>query len=148
MKFSRETHLDCPFDAAVQAVRRTALLSQVARPVISFTSNKPVPDTWAEETYWFKLRLFGVLPMGQQAIRVSIQESNGLFTLHDAGFSNLIERWDHRITITEAGGMTRYRDDLDIDAGFLTPFVWLFAKAFFRHRQRRLVKLAASGFDF
>jgi len=34
-----------------------------------------------------------------------------------------------------------------IKAGVLTPFVWLFARLFYAHRQRRWATLAAKGFN-
>jgi len=34
-----------------------------------------------------------------------------------------------------------------IEAGILTPFVWLFARLFYAHRQRRWAALAAKGFS-
>ena len=58
-----------------------------------------------------------------------------------------VERWDHLITIAPDGpSRTRYRDTVDIEAGLLTPFVWLFAQFFYRHRQRRWRALAQTGF--
>ncbi len=148
MKFSRQLRLECSFAAAVDAVRRPALFHYVAYPVLSVEAVDAEPAQWAEETYWFRLKLLGVVPMGQQAIRVSMERTDDTFKLHDAGFSNLIDRWDHRITVRDAGTHTDYQDSLDISAGLLTPFIWLFAKLFFRHRQRRLARLAASGFNF
>ncbi len=148
MKFSLKQRLECSFGDTVAAVRRPALFRHVAAPVISAEAVDPEPDQWAEETYWFSLKLLGVLPLGQQAIRVTMVETQDTFTLHDAGYSKLIKRWDHRITIRNAGTQTDYQDDVDVDAGLLTPFVWLFANLFFRHRQRRLARVAASGFNF
>ena len=148
MKFSRQQRLECRFRAAVDAVRRPALFVHVAYPVLSVEAVDSMPERWAEDTYRVSLKLFGVLPMGQQAICVTMNETDDTFTLHDAGYSRLIKKWDHHITIRDGGMHTDYTDSLDIDAGILTPFIWLFAKLFFRHRQRRLAKLAAGGFDF
>ena len=36
-----------------------------------------------------------------------------------------------------ADGRTRYSDEVLIEAGLLTCFVWAFAQWFYRHRQRR-----------
>jgi len=50
--------------------------------------------------------------------------------LRDNGYSPLITKWDHVITAQEVSGGTLYRDRVTIEAGILTPFVWLFARQF------------------
>jgi hypothetical protein len=45
-------------------------------------------------------------------------------------------------------GMTRYTDEVEIHAGLLTVPAWLFALAFYGHRQRRLNRLVAAGFAY
>jgi hypothetical protein len=58
--------------------------------------------------------------------------------LRDNGHSALIKTWDHRITIaSDDQGGTLYRDEVEVRAGLLTPFIWVFAQIFYRHRQRR-----------
>ena len=53
------------------------------------------------------------------------------------------------ITIEPTGdGRSAYEDRLDIDAGWRTPFVAAFAKAFYAHRQRNWKKLVDSGFVY
>ena len=37
---------------------------------------------------------------------------------------------------------------LSFRAGVLTPFIWLFAQLFYRHRQSRWRRLVANGFDY
>lgn len=68
--------------------------------------------------------------------------------LGDNGYSPLISKWDHLITAQEVNGGTLYRDSVTIKAGVLTPFVWLFARLFYAHRQRRWATLAANGFNY
>ena len=47
-------------------------------------------------------------------------------------------RWDHRVREPPLGeGRCRYFDEVEIEAGPLTAVVWLFARWFYRHRQRR-----------
>ena len=57
----------------------------------------------------------------------------------------MIRKWDHWITVApNPDGSTDYRDEVEISAGVLTPFVWIFAQLFYRHRQRRWRGLAAT----
>jgi len=37
---------------------------------------------------------------------------------------------------------------VDIEAGLLTPFIWLFSQVFYRHRQRRWQALVKRQFAF
>ena len=67
---------------------------------------------------------------------------------HDAGYSDLIKVWDHQIRLEDYYGMTRYTDVVEVHAGVLTVPAWLFAYAYYTHRQRRLNRLVASGFAY
>jgi hypothetical protein len=40
------------------------------------------------------------------------------------------------------------RDTVEVRAGVLTPFIWLFAQLFYRHRQRRWRALVARRFAY
>jgi hypothetical protein len=55
--------------------------------------------------------------------------------------------WNHNISFREVGpGKVSYADEIEIQAGWLTPAIWLFAHLFYRHRQRRWkVLLKKSG---
>ena len=152
MQIDLATQLPCSLAEVIAEVRTPRLLRQVASPLLSFSPLAPTefPTTWGEGTYWVKLKLFGVLPIGRQAIVITYPqaESADTFMLRDNGYSPLIRRWDHLITAQEASGGTLYRDHVTIEAGILTPFVWLFARLFYAHRQRRWATLAANGFNY
>ncbi len=149
MRFKLETQLPCSLERAIAEVKKPRLLMHVARPLLRFepTRGTVVPEEWGEATYWFRLLFLGVLPLGDQAVSVTIQETVDGFTLRDNGHSRLIRRWDHLITIREANGATLYSDTVELDAGFATPVVWLFSRLFFAHRQRRWRRLASGGFS-
>ncbi len=150
MHLELDTRLPCSLEQAVAEVKQPRLLFHIARPMVYFApcDGTVIPEQWRERTYWFQLKLLGILPFGKQAVRISFQERPGCFTVRDNGFSALIRKWDHRITITENNGEVIYRDQLELDAGILTPFVWVFARVFYGHRQSRWRKLAQSGFDY
>lgn len=144
------TVLPCRLQDAVGQVMQPRLLMHVARPLVRFTAIEPamLPQLWSAGTYWMKLTLLGFVPFGKQAVVISFPAAAHGFAMRDAGHSALVKVWNHRITITREAEQTIYRDQVDIDAGVLTPFVWLFAQVFYRHRQRRWVKLALAGFDY
>jgi len=150
MRVDVATDLDGSVDDAIAHVGTTRLLRFVAWPLVHFTPVDPPvwPDRWTDGTYWVNVRLFGWLPFGQQAIVISHPESTDGFLLRDNGYSALVRRWDHTISITTVAGRTRYRDVVIIEAGVFTLPVWLFAQVFYRHRQRRWRLLARQGFRY
>lgn len=144
----RETLIDAPARQCIAAVMTPALLQHVASPWLSFepVANSEWPARWEPGPFPVHMKLFGWLPMGVQIIDISLPSAPaGSFRLRDNGRSALIERWDHLISIEAVGRRTRYIDRVDIRAGWRTPFVWLFARGFYAHRQRRWRRLADSG---
>ena len=54
--------------------------------------------------------------------------------------------WNHRIELKEIDDkQCLYSDIVEIDAGWKTLFVYLWAKCFYAHRQRRWIKLLKSN---
>jgi hypothetical protein len=144
MQLQISTYLDCSIEQAITHAKTTRMLKFVAHPLVHFTPITPStwPDTWAEGTYWVGVRILGLLPFGRQAIVISFPPSEDGFLLRDNGFSALVNVWDHTISISSEAGQTRYMDTVTINAGVFTLPVWLFAQAFYRHRQRRWRLLA------
>lgn len=143
-----ETNLPAtPADCAA-AVMTPALLHHVAAPLVRFepVQSAAWPARWTPGPFPVRLKLFGLLPLGEQTIDISFPSAApGCFALRDNGHSRLIPRWDHLITIEAADGGTRYTDRVEIEADWRTPFVWLFARLFYAHRQRRWRRLVAQG---
>jgi hypothetical protein len=106
---------------------------------------------WSPGKYRIRLLLGGRLPIGEHVINLqrTLQDTEAseakLVVWHDAGYSDLIKVWDHQIVLVDFLGMTRYADEVQIHAGLLTVPTWLFALAFYGHRQRRLNRLVAAG---
>lgn len=143
------SHLDCSADEAWERVGTSALLHHITAPLIRFVPRKvtPFPTRWNVGEYRACMFLLGFLPVGWQAIRISIPEpENGVRFLRDNGYGPLIQVWDHWIEIAPEGGGTRYVDRVTVEAGWLTPLISGFAKLFYSHRQRRWKALAAANF--
>ena len=148
MKVDLSTTIDLPAEAVWAEVQTATLLMHIAWPLIRFVplGKEPFDAFKPGGRYLVKLRLFGVLPFGTQWIVTSLNEpANGGWPkrLHDDGNGAMIRKWDHWITIEpNPDGSTSYRDEVDVSAGVLTPFIWAFAQLFYRHRQRRWRALA------
>ena len=144
------TQLDCSPDEAFSRVQHSALLEHVAAPLIRFVpGGKPFPETWKPGEYRAWMFLFGVIPLGWQAVVISLPEPRGdVRFVRDNGCGPLIRQWDHWIAIgpDPSGEGTRYIDQVTIDAGVFTPVIAAFARVFYAHRQRRWRALAANRF--
>jgi hypothetical protein len=97
------------------------------------------------------LRLFGLVPLGTRTL-VFERIDPECMEVQTRERDQLVRRWDHLIRLRSLDtGRCRYSDKIEIEAGWLTPLVWLFAAWFYRHRQRRWQtvarRLAGSGRD-
>jgi hypothetical protein len=53
-----------------------------------------------------------------------------------------VQVWNHDIRLIEKDeNHTQYTDRVEIHAGWKTAFIWLWANAFYRHRQRKWIRL-------
>lgn len=132
-------------------MQTSALLEHVAAPLIRFKpkGGAQLPAIWREGEYRAGMWLFGVIPIGWQAVVISHPEPEGAVRfVRDNGYGPLIKRWDHWISIAPApsGPGTAYTDTVTIEAGLLTPLIAAFARVFYAHRQRRWRALARSEF--
>jgi len=145
------TVLSCPPERVWQEVQTPRLLLQIAYPLVVFEPVQPsaFPETWDEENYLVRMRLFGFLPFGEQWIVIKKTISGEKYEMLDDGHSRIIKQWRHLITVQQTSeGFTRYTDTVDIEAGWLTPGIWLFATIFYSHRQRRWRKLVGKDFRY
>jgi hypothetical protein len=138
-------------DRVWDEVQTSRLLEYVAAPLVRFRAVDPpeLPPVWSDATYEVRMLVLGWLPVGRQLIRISRSTNTTTRELRDDGSGRIARRWDHTIRVEPASdGRTKYTDDVEVRAGILTAFVWVFAQLFYRHRQRRLCELARRGFEY
>lgn len=84
-----------------------------------------------------RLYLFGVIPLWRHTVRViEGDEAKGEACTEEHG--GPLRRWRHRLTAEPVDGNScRYTDEVDIDAGWLTPVAAATARRFYRYRHRR-----------
>lgn len=123
-----------------EKLQRLKTLQYIASPYASF-----VPVDENTEMVWqvgstssFRFKLFGVIPFGTHKIRIERFDIDGI---QSREHNEHVPVWDHIITLRDVGNQTEYTDEVDIKAGLKTPFIWLWAKAFYAHRQRKWIKL-------
>lgn len=152
MRTRISTVLDCPKERVWQEVQRSALLEYIAAPLVRFAPLQPsrLPETWDEGCYQVRMKIFGWFSFGNHWVVISKpQAKDGIFQIRDNGYGDHIAKWDHWITIQDTpAGKTLYTDQVDIEAGLLTPLIWLFSQVFYRHRQQRWRMLVRQNFKY
>jgi hypothetical protein len=123
-----------------EKLQRLETLQTVAAPYASFTpvskDTDPVWQVGGVSAYRFKL--FGLIPFGTHIIRIERFDMN---TVQSREHNEHVHVWDHKITLRDRGNETEYTDEVEIRAGWKTVFIWLWANAFYAHRQRRWIAL-------
>ena len=126
-----------------EKLQRSDTLQYVAAPYASFTPvNKDIDMVWqigSTSSYGFKL--FGIIPFGTHTIHIERFDIDGI---QSREHNEHVPLWDHKITLRDAGTQTEYTDEVEILAGWKTPFIWLWANAFYAHRQRKWIRLLQS----
>ena len=98
----------------------------------------PLSEDWIEGVvYRVRFKIFGIIPMGG-IHSLKIEKIDHIDKILRSQESNdLIQIWNHDLIVQKENDLTKYTDRIDIEAGFLTSFVCIFAKCLYRHRQRR-----------
>jgi hypothetical protein len=145
MRVYVESLLACSPEKVWEEVQRPALHREIVRPLFRFVPADPpqFPERWLEgATMHFKGYLFGIIPLGTHTIFLERIDAAAR-EIQSRESEPLVRRWDHLVRVRPSGDrQVLYSDEILIDAGWLTPFVWLFAQWFYRHRQRRWRRVA------
>jgi hypothetical protein len=125
-------------------IQKPQSLQFISAPILYFIPKKDtiLKDGWETNTeYNLSLFLLGFIPLGPHKIVVNkISRSTNEIITSESGL--LAKTWNHKIKFeTINSKQIKYNDNVEIKAGFLTIFIWLFAQFFYRHRQRRWKKL-------
>ncbi len=127
-------------DTVFQKLQKLETLQYIAWPYAAF---EPVGDAghiWkAGSTSSYRFRLFGVIPFGTHTIHIVRFDPDGVRSHEGNGH---VPVWNHDITMDQVDAEhTKYTDRVEIQAGWKTVFIWLWANAFYAHRQRKWIRL-------
>ena len=137
------TPLEASADAVWVAVKTPAAFRFVTRRLLAVPVIADRQDDWHEgETVVGWVFLFGFLPFSRHHLHIArIDDSTRTLSSRESG--GAVTVWDHDIEVTPIDGTTcHYRDRIEIKAGILSPVVVLYARWFYRMRQRRWRALA------
>lgn len=147
--------LNCSAGEMWQQVTRPAVLEYVTWPMIVWQPDEPWPEHWEAKDYLSEISLFGVLPFGTQLVGIREVPGTGpIRRLRDdghgaGGTADRIKQWDHLMEVRpheSDPSRTRYRDTVDVDAGWLTLPLWAYAAVYYHYRQLRWRWLVRTGF--
>jgi hypothetical protein len=134
------TRLVCSEDELWQKIIEPVSLQFVASPIVRFVPVREggLTGEWQVGIpYHLRLYFLKCIPLGRHTIQLMrIDKAANRIVSQESG--RLARSWKHIIRFREvAPGVVSYADEIEIRAGWVTPFIWLFAQVFYRHRQRR-----------
>jgi hypothetical protein len=153
MRLTMTSTFTYPAERIWAEVQTTRLMLTVIQPLVQFQPAKPpvLPEQWTTGDYTGRMTLLGLIPLGEHMIRISfpVTQHAGEYQVRDHGRGQVIARWDHLITVRKLdAARTHYQDDVEVEAGLLTPLVWLFAQLYYRYRHWRWRQLIRANFDY
>ncbi len=131
-------------DVVFQKLQRPETLQTIAKPYAAFEPVDNAATIWTvgSKSSW-RLRLFGFIPFGTHTIRI-VRFAPGRISSQEG--NEHVPVWNHDILLVPIDeNHTEYTDRVEIQAGWKTVFVWLWAKAFYAHRQRKWIRLLRKG---
>ncbi len=146
MTVRKSSFFQAPVEKIFDKLQRLETLQYIAYPYATF---EPVDGKqeliWEKDTIFsFRFKLFGVIPFGVHTIKVI------WFSLEEGIFTNEtnphVPMWNHEIVLERVDeNTTKYTDIVEINAGWKTVFVYVWAVCFYSHRQRKWKKLLDSN---
>ncbi len=127
-------------EAVFQKLQRLETLQFIAKPYASFEPVGNTQSVWSVgSTSSYRFNLFCLIPFGTHTIHIVRFETDGISSKEE---NEHVPVWNHDITLVKLGdNHTEYTDHVEIKAGWKTIFIWLWANAFYAHRQRKWIKM-------
>ena len=150
MRVALKLVLDCPPDAAWDALQSPAVFREVFHPLANVEPIDPptFPQAWPDGPSLLRITSFsGLVPLGEQLMDLSRTERGDVRILEDDGHPvtgplTPLTLWRHRMAVAPTGdGTTLYRDRLDF-RGPASAAYWPVLWELWQYRGGRLRKLA------
>lgn len=140
---TKTSRFPAPGKVIFKKLKSMQTLQYIASPYATFTPvNKNDDLMWKKgEIFSFHFKLFGVIPFGIHTIKV-IDFNEETYQIYTNESNTYVPIWNHRILLKPLGeNDSQYTDVVEIYAGWKTPLVYLWAKSFYSHRQKKWLKL-------
>jgi len=137
-----QTYFKTSADTAWETLKKKDTFLFITDGFLGFSGNKKWPEKFYEGLVIdSRLFFFHIFPSWKHRLLVvKVDDVNKELYSNENG--GPIKIWNHLIKIEpEADQSCKYTDQIEIEAGLLTPFVWGYAHVFYRYRQKRWRKL-------
>jgi hypothetical protein len=127
-------------NTAWEKVQTSALLEFVAKGKLRF---KPLdgkfPEIWKQgATVKTAMYAYGIIPLGGVHTLYMEKIDGENKVIQSKEWDSFASVWNHKISMKRTGdGSIRYEDEIIIYGGLWTGLISLWAKSFYRHRQKR-----------
>lgn len=129
-------------DEIFRRLQKLKTLQYIAHPYATFKSVDDTEElTWQEDSaFAFHFKLFALIPFGVHTIKViQFDIEKGIYTQEG---NKHVPVWNHKIILEKIDeNTTKYTDIVEIQAGWKTLFVYLWANCFYAHRQKKWKRL-------
>ena len=127
-------------DVVFEKLQKLETLQTIAKPYATFEPVGTAEPVWTVgHTSAYRFHLFGVIPFGTHTIHIFRFDPDGGSSREG---NEQVPVWNHDITMIPLDdNHIKYTDRVEIQAGWKTPFIWLWANAFYVHRQRKWIHL-------
>ena len=131
-------------DVIFEKLQKLETLQYIAEPYATFEPVGAAEPVWTVgSTSAYRFRLFSVISFGTHKIHIVRFDPEGVSSREG---NEHVSVWNHDITmIPRDENHTEYTDQIEIRAGWKTVLIWLWAKAFYAHRQRKWIRLLRTG---
>lgn len=120
-----------------------AALAQVCAGVVAF-DGLPEGRTYTGQRVEVMVSLFGKLPAQHYEMEVVLCDNEG-FVLQSSERGAGVKSWRHRLTVRADGAGSVLRDEIEIDAGLMTPLFRMWARYLYGRRHEPRVAMLAEG---
>lgn len=151
MKISLQVSLACTVSQAFDQLHNPDVFRAVSKPFLAFEPLSPVkfPSRYESgNSYLVRVKALGLVSLGTQEINPATRSEGMSRTFMDngrglTGMLAQVTRFRHTMTLRPSGvGPTILEDELDFEAGWLTPFMGLGFRLFWWWRHRKMKRLA------
>jgi hypothetical protein len=150
-KLNVASELLIDIETAWDMLQTSKLLEFVCKPKIKF---KPFggsfPIRWNEsDSVSTKMLIFGFIPFGgtHTLYFEKIDTENKI--LQTKEWDDAAKIWNHKISLKKlTDNSIIYEDEVIIYGGLLTNFITIWAKSFYKHRQKRWQAIAKNNIQF
>jgi len=119
-------------------------LIEICKPMVTFKSklNEKEMKWEIKKEYVFKLFIYGFIPFGDHKIILKELDKENKIILSNEN-NKIVKIWNHLILMENVGeNEVKYTDEVEIYAGIFTLFTAIWAKLFYKHRQKKWKRIS------